>query len=167
MLAYRAALMFAERDQPQPFSGPAGGIRALGLVLVMASGTAIAALNLGAAPALPQGAGASSAGHRRGDGRPSAPSAARLILLAVFLFGMTIFTDLSWLRLMDRLGALAIDGAGPAARSGARALIDRLRDRRAREKQLEARKQVIDEHVEKKQAQAAQDQAPQATAGEV
>ena len=29
----------------------------------------------------------------------------RLILLAVFLFGMTIFTDLSWLKLMEKLGA--------------------------------------------------------------
>jgi S-DNA-T family DNA segregation ATPase FtsK/SpoIIIE len=36
----------------------------------------------------------------------------RLILVAVFLFGMTIFTDLSWLRLMDRLGALAIGATG-------------------------------------------------------
>ena len=32
----------------------------------------------------------------------------RLILLAVFLFGMTIFTDLSWLKLMDSLGAWSI-----------------------------------------------------------
>ena len=38
----------------------------------------------------------------------------RLILLSVFLFGMTIFTDLSWLRLMDRTGALAIRAALPA-----------------------------------------------------
>ncbi|MEO1079254.1 MAG: DNA translocase FtsK, partial [Pseudomonadota bacterium] len=71
---------------------------------------------------------------------------ARLILVAVFLFGMTIFTDLSWLRLMDRLGALALNGS-MALRQRALSLWDELRDRRAREKQLEARRQVIDEHV--------------------
>ena len=39
MLAYRAALLFAERQQPREFSGTALSLRALGLVLVMASGT--------------------------------------------------------------------------------------------------------------------------------
>ncbi|MEE4109641.1 MAG: DNA translocase FtsK 4TM domain-containing protein, partial [Halieaceae bacterium] len=149
LLAYRAALLFTERERPRMFSGERLAIRALGLLLVMASGTAIAALNLGAAPALPQGAGG-ILGQALADAMLQAFSAvgSRLLLVAVFLFGMTIFTDLSWLRLMDRLGALAIDGAGQL-REQLLGLADRLRDRRAREKQLEARKQVIDEHVER------------------
>ena len=55
---------------------------------------------------MPQGAGG-ILGQAIGDGFTVAFSAvgSRLILLAVFLFGMTIFTDLSWLRLMDKLGA--------------------------------------------------------------
>jgi S-DNA-T family DNA segregation ATPase FtsK/SpoIIIE len=46
-------------------------------------------------------------GHAVGSAVSAAFSAVggRLILVAVFLFGMTIFTDLSWLRLMDRLGS--------------------------------------------------------------
>ena len=149
MLAYRAALLFAERQQPREFSSTVLSIRILGLVLVMASGTAIAFLNLGATGPLPQGAGG-IAGQAIGSAMLDAFSAfgGRLILVAVFLFGMTIFTDLSWLRLMDRLGALAITGAAQA-RTRITGLWDDRRDRKEREKQLEARKQVIDEHVER------------------
>ncbi len=149
MLAYRAALLFAERQKPREFSGTVLSIRALGLVLVMASGTALAALNLGAGGALPQGPGG-ILGQAIGSAMLGAFNAfgGRLLLLAVFLFGMTIFTDLSWLRLMDRLGELAIRSARKA-RTKAMSLWDAGRDRRAREKQLEARRQVIDQHVEK------------------
>jgi len=149
LLAYRAALLFAERDTPWDFSALQLSIRALGLVLVMASGTAIAALNLGQVAPLPQGAGG-ILGQALGTAMREAFNAvgARLILVAVFLFGMTIFTDLSWLRLMDRLGALALTG-GTRLRERTARLVDELRDRRAREKHLEARKQVIDEHVER------------------
>ncbi len=149
MLAYRAALLFAERDKPRAFSSTALSVRALGLVLVMAAGTAIVALNLGGKGDLPQGAGG-IVGQAIGGAMAGAFSdfGARLILVAVFLFGMTIFTDLSWLRLMDRLGGLAIDG-WQRGRRAAVAFLDRQRDRRAREKQIEARRQVIDQHVEK------------------
>jgi S-DNA-T family DNA segregation ATPase FtsK/SpoIIIE len=149
MLAYRAALLFAERQKPREFSGAVLSIRALGLVLVMASGTALAALNLGAGGPLPQGPGG-IVGQAIGSAMLGAFNAfgARLLLVAVFLFGMTIFTDLSWLKLMDRLGALAIQSA-ISARAKVVGLLDEARDRRAREKQLEARRQVIDQHVEK------------------
>jgi S-DNA-T family DNA segregation ATPase FtsK/SpoIIIE len=149
MLAYRAALLFAERQKPREFSGAVLSIRTLGLVLVMASGTALAALNLGAGGPLPQGPGG-IVGQAIGSAMLGAFNAfgARLLLVAVFLFGMTIFTDLSWLKLMDRLGGLAIQSA-ITARTRIMGLLDEARDRRAREKQLEARRQVIDQHVEK------------------
>ena len=67
----------------------------------------------------------------------------RLILLAVFLFGMTIFTDLSWLRLMEGLGAFCINTV-TRARDRVQRGIDDFRDRRAREKSVEARKMVIE-----------------------
>ncbi|MEM1188080.1 MAG: DNA translocase FtsK 4TM domain-containing protein [Pseudomonadota bacterium] len=147
LLAYRAALLFMERDKPWTPSAMLLAIRALGLILVMGSGTAIAALNVASVSDLPQGAGG-ILGHALGAAMFDAFNAvgARLILVAVFLFGMTIFTDLSWLRLMDRLGALALNGSA-TLRQRALGLWDELRDRRAREKQLEARRQVIDEHV--------------------
>ena len=151
MLAYRAYLLFTERDKPCAFSPVALSMRVLGLLLVMISGTALVALNLGAGGALPQGPGGIL-----GQALESAMSSAfnafgsRLILVAVLLFGMTIFTDLSWLGLMDRLGALALGGARGGYRWVA-GLRQRARDRRAREQQLAARQQIIERHVEKEQ----------------
>jgi S-DNA-T family DNA segregation ATPase FtsK/SpoIIIE len=149
LLAYRAAMIFAERDRPWLFSWTGFSIRLCGLVLVLLAGTALAALNYGNGGALPQGAGGVM-GHATAAAMRDAFSAfgGRLLLLAVFLFGITIFTDLSWLGLMDRLGALALSGFGTLRRRAV-ALIDGRRDRRQREKQQAARRQVIDRHVEK------------------
>ena len=72
----------------------------------------------------------------------------RLILLAIFLFGMTIFTDLSWLKLIEKTGAWTI-AAFNTGREGLTTAIESFRDKRKREKAVEARKLVITEHVEK------------------
>ena len=162
LLAYRAALLFTEREQPWVFSGEQLAVRALGLLLVMASGTAIAALNLGAAPGLPQGAGG-ILGLALADAMLQAFSAvgSRLLLVAVFLFGMTIFTDLSWLRLMDRLGGLAIDGgwrlrrqlAARSTRSGEATRSTQASNRPAR--------------GAREKAQTSQDQTTQGATGEI
>jgi len=106
LLAYRAVIILLERYQDKGFDWLTFGIRALGLVLVMIAGTALAAMNDTGTSSLPQGAGG-ILGQAIGENFTFAFSAvgSRLILLAVFLFGMTIFTDLSWLKLMEKVGA--------------------------------------------------------------
>ncbi len=149
LLAYRALIILLERHEDKHFDWLTFGIRTLGLVLVMIAGTALAAMNDTGNSALPQGAGG-ILGQAIGDAFTVAFSAvgSRLILLAVFLFGMTIFTDLSWLGLMDRLGAgsLALINR---SREWIQKMVDDFRDRRERERAVEARKLVIEEHVEK------------------
>ncbi|WP_116364905.1 DNA translocase FtsK [Parahaliea mediterranea] len=147
LLAYRAVIILLERFDARPFDWVTFGIRALGLVLVMMAGTALAAMNDSGLSGLPQGAGG-ILGQAIGDAFTAAFSAigSRLILLAVFLFGMTIFTDLSWLGLMDRLGGWTLQLAR-SSYARVTGLIDRTRDRRAREKALEVRKQQIEDHV--------------------
>ncbi len=149
LLAYRALVILLERHEAKPFDWVTLGIRTLGLVLVMISGTALTAINDLGGSGLPQGAGG-ILGQAIGDSFVVAFSGvgSRLILAAVFLFGMTIFTDLSWLRLMDRLGAGAIK-AFNTSREWIIQRVDQFRDRREREKAVEARKLVIEEHVEK------------------
>lgn len=149
MLAYRALIILLERHNAKGFDWLNFGIRSLGLVLVMIAGTALAAMNDIGTSALPQGAGG-ILGQSIGAAFTTAFSdvGSRLILLSIFLFGMTIFTDLSWLRLMERLGALSI-AAFTGTRTWLRTKYDEIRDRRAREKAVEARKMVITEHVEK------------------
>jgi DNA segregation ATPase FtsK/SpoIIIE, S-DNA-T family len=149
LLAYRAIIILLERHQDKGFDWLTFGIRALGLVLVMIAGTALAAMNDTGNSGLPQGAGG-ILGQAIGDAFTRAFSAvgSRLILLAVFLFGMTIFTDLSWLKLMDRVGAWSI-ATFTRCRAWVLKTIDSIRDRREREKAVEARRMVITEHVEK------------------
>ena len=147
LLAYRALVIFLERYRPGPLDWRHVGLRLLGFVLVMIGGTALAALNDSGQSSLPQGAGG-ILGQAMAAAFAGAFSdvGSRLLLLAIFLFGITIFTDLSWLRLMDRLGGLALTVA-ERLRVLALARVDAVRDRRARERQLEQRKAAIDEHV--------------------
>ncbi|MEM1113387.1 MAG: DNA translocase FtsK 4TM domain-containing protein [Pseudomonadota bacterium] len=149
LLAYRALVILLHRHEESHFDWTTFGVRALGLVLVMVAGTAMAAINDLGSSGLPQGAGG-ILGQAIGGGFEAAFSGigSRLILVAVFLFGMTIFTDLSWIRLMDNLGALCLRSVASGHQRLVGAL-DRIRDRRQREKAIEARKVVIDEHVEK------------------
>ncbi len=149
LLAYRALIILLERHEHKGFDWLTFGIRALGLVLVMIAGTALAAMNDAGTSGLPQGAGG-ILGQAIGDAFTRAFSAvgSRLILLAVFLFGMTIFTDLSWLTLIDKLGKWSI-AIYTRCRDALVKTIDEFRDKRKREKAVEARKVVITRHVEK------------------
>ena len=149
MLAYRAVIILLERHQDKAFDWVTFGIRALGLILVMIAGTALFAMNDTGNSSLPQGAGG-ILGQSIGDAFIVAFNqvGSRLIVLAIFLFGMTIFTDLSWLALMDKIGAFSI-ATFNRANAWARKTFDDLRDKRQREKAVEARKEIIIEHVEK------------------
>ncbi|MEM9256639.1 MAG: DNA translocase FtsK 4TM domain-containing protein [Pseudomonadota bacterium] len=149
LLAYRAFIILLERHQDKGFDWTTFGIRALGLVLVMIAGTALLAMNDTGGSALPQGAGG-ILGQAVGDAFTVAFSAvgSRLVLLAVFLFGMTVFTDLSWLTLMEKLGAWTM-ALMATLREWSQRVLNDVRARRKREKAVEARKVQITEHVEK------------------
>jgi len=149
LLAYRALVLLLHRHELKPFDWTTFGIRALGLVLVMIAGTALAAMNDAGHSILPQGSGG-ILGQAIGSGFTVAFSAvgSRLILLAIFLFGMTIFTDLSWLALLEKLGAWSMASVA-SLRARMTEGLGEFRDARQREKASEARKVAITEHVEK------------------
>ena len=149
LLAYRALIILIQRHQSKGFDWVMLGIRTLGLILVMIAGTTLAAMNDLGGSGLPQGAGG-ILGQAIGDGFTVAFSqvGSRLILLSVFLFGMTIFTDLSWLKLMERMGFWSMS-LSTRIRQWLRNFVDQRREKRERAKVNEARKVVITEHVEK------------------
>jgi S-DNA-T family DNA segregation ATPase FtsK/SpoIIIE len=149
LLAYRALVLLVQRRFEKEFDWTTFGIRALGLVLVMIAGTALAAMNDSGSSPLPQGAGG-ILGQAISSGFNVAFSAvgSRLILLAIFLFGMTIFTDLSWLALLEKLGSFSL-ASFSTLRVRLTQGVGEFRDARRREKAVEARKLVITEHVEK------------------
>lgn len=120
MLGYRAWVVFRDRHVIREFDWPALGVRAIGLILVMLASTGLAAIQI-AAPALPFGPGGmlgTAIGRAVVDGFNI--FGGRLFLSALLLFGLTIFTDLSWLRLMDALGKRLLDGAAWLRLLGAR-----------------------------------------------
>ncbi len=154
MLAYRALIIFLERHQRGAFDWLTFAIRSLGLVLVMVSGTALTAMNDPGQSGLPQGAGGILGQAIAGSFTAAfSEVGGRLILLSIFLFGVTIFTDLSWLKLMDDLGYWAL-AAWKKVREGSRALLDGRRERREQARAAQARKVQITEHVEKEKKRA-------------
>ncbi|MBM14414.1 MAG: cell division protein FtsK, partial [Halieaceae bacterium] len=62
--------------------------------------------------------------------------------------GLTVFADISWLKVIDWLGQKVIDCSQTLWRHGLLRL-DKMRDRREREKQLASRKVQIERHVAK------------------
>lgn len=112
MLAYRIVMVFRDRAHLKHLDWLMVSIRSVGLILVMVTGTGIAAMHYsGGEHVLPN-----SNGGLLGSGVDSLIENAfgytggTLILLAAFLFGLTIFTDLSWFALMDELGNLTLLG---------------------------------------------------------
>ncbi|MEE4660107.1 MAG: DNA translocase FtsK 4TM domain-containing protein, partial [Halieaceae bacterium] len=127
-------------------------IRLLGLVLVMISGTALLAMNDLGGSSLPQGLGG-ILGQAVGGAFTDffSVTGSRLILLSVLLFGMTVFTDLSWIKLMEDLGYWTLTGASRLRRALQQRLSD-YRDRRSQARQQEQRRVAISEHVEKEKS---------------
>ncbi|MDC9724330.1 MAG: DNA translocase FtsK 4TM domain-containing protein [Gammaproteobacteria bacterium] len=85
-------------------------IKAVGLIMALASASGLSTLSLTQyVTLLPEGAGG-ILGQVVGYGFESifGASGTSLLLLACFLTGVTLFTGLSWLRVIDRLGAVTM-----------------------------------------------------------
>jgi S-DNA-T family DNA segregation ATPase FtsK/SpoIIIE len=147
LLAYRAISLLLAEGRYDPVDWQMMGLRAFGLLLAVMAATALRALNDVGASGLPQGAGG-IVGAAIGLGFDQAfnPVGARLVLVTVFLLGLTLFADISWLSVIDWIGQRVLTAAS-AIRQMAAAKLDQFRDRRAREKQLEERKVKIERHV--------------------
>ncbi|WP_027330822.1 DNA translocase FtsK [Marinimicrobium agarilyticum] len=109
LLAYRAWQVFRDRERQPGFDWLLISLRIVGLILVMVAGTAIASMHYPDGVDLPFSTGG-LLGASVAEGVEGAFSytGGTLILLAVFLFGITIFTDLSWLALMDETGRITL-----------------------------------------------------------
>lgn len=110
MLAYRAWLVFRDREHNQPFDPVLLGLRTVGLLLVMVAGTGFAAMNYPSESSILPFSNGGILGASVANGVEGAFSfvGGTLLLMAVFLFGLTIFIDLSWFALMDETGRLTL-----------------------------------------------------------
>lgn len=149
LLAFRASRMLIRGEDPPLTDWTLLGLQSLGLVLLIVAATSIAALNDQGLSDLPQGAGG-ILGDGIGQRFDNAlnPVGARLTLLAMFLAGLTMFADISWLAVIDYTGKQCIN---LSSRCWHWCVVtrDRVVDRRAREKQQEQRKVEIEQFVAK------------------
>ena len=150
MLAYQAMKIFRERDDISPFNWPMFLFRLTGLVLTVAAGAGLASMHFyGDGVSLREGSGGVLGIELMHLLVPVLSYVgATLVLLATFLFGVTAFTDLSWLAVMDGTGRLAL-----AASAYGRHLWFRFMARRAELKEVrqstESRRAALEKQVER------------------
>lgn len=128
MLAYLAWQIFRTRRTPFDFSGILAAVRLLGFVMTLTAGCALAHLYFHALPfGLPQGVGG-VLGHWLSQVLVNSLNilGATLLLLGVFLAGITFATGLSWLQVMDRCGQVLVN-ATIVLRWRVRKMIDKIK----------------------------------------
>ncbi len=152
LTAMRAWNIFhTHRDEPRQFDWLVLFLRSIGLVLVMVSATSLTAIHYGGNEGyLPFGAGG-ILGNAAGEAASHAFNhvGSTLILVAVFLFGLTIFADISWLDLIDRLGATTLAGYGFCRRVVVDYLDGRKEKKHAAQVQQLRQDKVVKEKIKK------------------
>lgn len=112
IVAVKVWQMFRKRHLPFIWNGWLFSWRLIGFFLTLFSGTALAALH-GSPPAgFPEGAGAGGVlGQLLRDLAYPALNmqGSTLVFLTLFLFGLTVFTNLSWFKVMDLTGRITLD----------------------------------------------------------
>ena len=97
--------------EADPFDSVTFTLRVIGFLLVMISATSLANIQYAEVHnSYPFGVGG-ILGNKIGDATMAVFSyvGSTMILLSLFLFGLTVFVDISWIALIDRLGIAAIN----------------------------------------------------------
>lgn len=153
LILYRAWLVF-RRLGKEEWSWGLFSLRLVGFFITILAGTGLASLHFYAATHLPAGAGGIVGTEIMHLGvELFNVVGATLLLLSGFLFGLTVFTDLSWLALMDTTGKYTI----LATQGSYQFCMDQLqkyRDRKESKKHKEERKAVIEAVQEKVKTRA-------------
>ena len=143
LLAIKTWQIFRERHQPWQWSGWLFSWRLIGLVFLVLSGAALAHIHFHPAANIPFSAGG-ALGESLGDLARNLLNVqgSTLMFIALFLFGLTVFTDLSWFKVMDLTGKITLDlfelVQGAASRWW---------EARAERKRLEAQLREVDDPV--------------------
>ena len=110
MVGYTGWLLYQGRRSDSPFDGRAFTIRGVGFLLTLGAGCALASLHdTSLVNELPVNAGG-GLGDVIGSAMEGALGflGATILLLALFFSGVTLFTHMSWLWLMDAVGGLTL-----------------------------------------------------------
>ena len=116
LLGFRAWALLRDRQSPFVFDWLLVSIRSVGFLLVVLAGTGLLAIRGSATTLLPFGIGGMLGETlaqvcQRAFGLPGS----QLLMVALLLFGVTIFTDLSWARLLETVGRVTLRALGGVA----------------------------------------------------
>jgi len=111
LFGYRAWALLRDRESPLVFDWLLVSIRSVGFIVMVLAATALLALKGSMTTLLPFGIGGmlgETLGQvcQRAFGLPGS----QLLMVSLLLFGLTIFTDLSWVRLCEETGRLTLIG---------------------------------------------------------
>ncbi len=112
MIAYGAVRVYQHRKDPEPPKLRQKAVHFAGFVLLLLGACGLGTLHFGVlSRSLPFSSGGFLGDHV-GYGMENGLSfvGATILLLAFFLAGVTVFTGISWFRVMDLIGNAAVDG---------------------------------------------------------
>ncbi|MFI8482774.1 DNA translocase FtsK [Pseudomonas sp. NPDC078700] len=157
LLGVKALQVFRARHEPWQWSGWLFSWRLIGLVFLVLSGAALAYIHFPAGNSMPASSGG-ALGESIGQLAENALNVqgSTLLLIALFLFGLTIFTDLSWFKVMDLTGKITLDLFELIQSLG-----NRWWNARAERKQLRIQLREVDERVAEVAAPMARDRRDQ------
>jgi S-DNA-T family DNA segregation ATPase FtsK/SpoIIIE len=144
MLGYAGWAIYRSDGAHESMSRRSLGLRATGFVLALATSCGLATLHF-AGGSMPNTAGG-LLGNLVGEGLAAALSdlGATLLLLAIWLGSVSLFTGVSWLEVMDRIGHAVLDGI-----VWTRARLATARDVKAGREVKQARQEVVREEQKK------------------
>jgi S-DNA-T family DNA segregation ATPase FtsK/SpoIIIE len=162
LLGVKAYQVFRQRHEPWQWSGWLFSWRMIGLVFLILAGAALAHLHFHSASGLPGSAGG-VLGEVLGDlaKRALNVQGSTLLFIALFLFGLTVFTDLSWFKVMDTTGKITLD-----LFELFQSAINRWWTARNERKQMVAQLREVDMRIDEVVAPVAPDRREQAKAKE-
>jgi S-DNA-T family DNA segregation ATPase FtsK/SpoIIIE len=110
LLGIKAWQVFRHRHEPWQWSGWLFSWRLIGLVFLILAGAALAHIHFHFTAGFPGSAGG-VLGEVLGELAKKALNiqGSTLLFIALFLFGLTVFTDLSWFKVMDVTGKITLD----------------------------------------------------------
>ena len=108
VLMLKTVLVFQNRYQRMVFNGWLFALRAFGFILLLCSGSALAHIHFPVPEITPKNF--NILGAVLGDALTGSLNVegATLFLLACFLFGLTIYANLSWFKIMEAIGDLTL-----------------------------------------------------------
>lgn len=137
MLLVAAWMLYRARAISDYLSGQDLAFRAVGFCLTLATSCGLATLHF-TNPSLPSSVGG-ALGRLVGEGMAQSVGAlgATLLLLGVWLAGVSLFAGVSWLAIMDKLGALVLNSADRVS-AWWRGIGDRIEGRKVKQQRAEA-----------------------------